>query len=175
MPTTTGESLPRLPQLVVEDIDVRRRSLAVMRDVTIRQEVRDQIDALGQRERRNQWLRTEGRRGIEIAAQEAALLLAAGAARGEVLQLPLLLIEIIEDLCDGGAGGDRLEMELLNMRLDAEEDALQGRALVDIESPEEKIERARLLRREASQKFALARQLEGEVRRRALHLDRRTA
>ena len=63
MPTTIGESLPRLPQCAVEDLDVRRRTLALMRDVTVRPEVREAIDALGQRERRNQWLRTDGRRG----------------------------------------------------------------------------------------------------------------
>ena len=98
MPTTIGESLPRLPQCAVEDLDVRRRTLALMRDVTVRPEVREAIDALGQRERRNQWLRTDGRRGLELTAQDIALLLAAGASRAEVMLLPVLLQEVIEEL-----------------------------------------------------------------------------
>lgn len=175
MPTTLGESLPRLPQLAVEDLDVRRRTLALMRDLTIRQDVRDQIDALGQRERRNQWLRTDGRRGIEITAQEIALLLAAGTTRAEVMLLPVLLQELIDELCEDGVGGDLLSLALEHMRLDAEEDLLQGAALVEPQAPEAMLDRARALRREAAAGLAEARKLEGIVRRRTLGLMRRTA
>lgn len=175
MPTTIGESLPRLPHLVVEDLDVRRRALGVMRDVCVRPAVRDGLDALDQRERRNQWHRTDGRRGVEILIHDIALLLSAGATRAEVTQLPLLVQEIIDELCEAGTGGDRLAMELEHMRLDAAEDALQGPALVEAESPEAMIERAKALRREASAGLSLARHLEGIVRRRVLGLMRRTA
>ncbi len=176
MPTKTGESLPRLPLLAVEDLDVRRRTLAVMRDLCVRQAVRDGIDALDQKERRNQWLRTDGRRGVEIAVQDIALLLSAGATRAEVMQLPILLQELIDELCeDGSVGGDRLALELEHMKLDAAEDALQGPALVEAESPEAMLERAKALRREASAGLSLARHLEGIVRRRVLGLMRRTA
>ena len=176
MPTKTGESLQRLPQLAVEDLDVRRRSHAIMRDVTIRPEIRDAIDTIGQRERRNQWLRTDGRRGIEIVAAEIALLLGAGASRAEVMQLPMFLLEVIEDLCEGDVGGDRLALELEHMRADAEEDLLQGPALVEKETPEAMTERAQKLRREGASALALARTLEATVRRRTLHLmDRRIA
>ena len=175
MPTTTGESLPRLPLLAVEDLDVRRRTLAVMRDLTVRASVRDGIDALDQKERRNQWLRTEGRRKIEITIHDIALLLSAGATRAEVMQLPILLQELIDELCEEGAGGDRLSLELDHMRLDAAEDALQGPALVEAESPEAMLERAKALRREAGAGLSLARHLEGIVRRRVLGLMRRTA
>ena len=175
MLTTKGESLQRLPLLAVEDLDVRRRTLAIMRDICARQDVRDRIDALDQRERRNQWLRTDGRRGIEIAVHDIALLLSAGATRAEVMQLPILLQELIDELCEEGAGGDRLSLELEHMQLDAAEDALQGPALVEAESPEAMLERAKALRREASAGLSLARHLEGIVRRRVLGLMRRTA
>ncbi len=174
MPTTIGESLPRLPQCAVEDLDVRRRTLALMRDVTVRPEVREAIDALGQRERRNQWLRTDGRRGLELTAQDIALLLAAGASRAEVMLLPVLLQEVIEELCeDHTVGGDRLALELEHMRLDAEEDALRGPGLVEVQSPEAMLDRAKALRKEAAAALALARDLEGRVRRRTLGLLRR--
>lgn len=175
MPTKTGESLQRLPLCTVEDLDVKRRTLALMRDVTIRADVREAIDEMGQRERRNQWLRSEGRRGIEIAVQDVALLLGAGATRAEVMLLPVLLMELIDELCDEGAGGDRLTLELEHMRLDAAEDALQGPALVEAESPEAMLERAKALRREASAGMSLARMLEGIVRRRTLGLMRRVS
>jgi len=175
MPTNTRGTLPRLPQCAVEDLDVRRRTLALMRDVTVRQDVRDEIDSIGQRERRNQWLRTDGRRGLEIAAQDVALLLSAGASRAEVMLLPTFLLEIIEDLCDEGVGGDRLALELEHMRLDAEEDLMQGPALVEKETPEAMLARAHALRREGAAALALARHLEGIVRRRTLHLMARTA
>jgi hypothetical protein len=175
MPTKTGESLPRLPQLAVEDLDVRRRTLALMRDVTVRAEVRYAIDEIGQRERRNQWLRTDGRRGIEITTQDIALLCAAGASRAEVMMLPVLLMEFIDELFLEGTGTDRLALELENIRLDAEEDALHGRALVEAETPQQMTERAHALRREGAAKLALARSLEGTVRRRAIGLMARTA
>lgn len=175
MPTTIGESLPRLPQLVVEDLDVRRRALALMRDVTVRAEVREAIDAQGLKERRHQWLRTEGRRGIEIAAQDIAALLAAGASRAEATLLPVFLMELIDELCADGTGGDRLALELENIVRDAEEDALHGRALAEAETPEQMCERARLLRLEGAAKLALARRLEGDARRRTLAVLRRTA
>ena len=174
MPTTTERALPRLPSLAVEDLDVRRRTLALMRDVTVRQSVRDQIDALDQRERRNQWLRTDGRRGLEIAAQDIALLLAAGATRGEVMLLPVLLLELIDDLC-ATTTGDRLSLELENMQRDAEEDLMQGRALMEVETPAQLLDRARALRAEAAVKLQLARLLEGTVRRRTLNLLRGAA
>jgi len=155
---------------------VRRRTLGLMRDVTVRPEVRDRIDALGQRERRNQWLRTDGRRGLEIAAQDIALLLGAGASRAEVMLLPVLLMEFIEELCgESEVDGDRLAMELEHMRLDAEEDLLQGRALVEAETPEQMVHRAKALRREGAASLSLARHLEGVVRRRTLGLLARTA
>lgn len=175
MPTKLGESLPRLPQLAVEDFDVRRRTRNLMREICIRPEVRDRIDGFDQRERRNQWLRTDGRRGVEIAAQDIALLLGAGATRAEVMLIPVLLIELIDEMCHDGAGGDRLALELENIRLDAEEDALQGRALVEAESPQQMTDRAQALRREVASKLSLARSLEGTVRRRTLGLLSRTA
>jgi len=176
MPTTIGESLPRLPQCAVEDLDVRRRTLALMRDLTVRAEIRDQMDALGQKERRHQWLRTDGRRGLEIAAQDLAILLAAGVSRAEAMLFPVLLQELIDELCeDGAVGGDRLALELEHMRLDAEEDLLQGPGLVEAQSPAQLLERAKALRKEAAAGLSLARDLEGRVRRRTLGLMRRTA
>lgn len=173
MPTTIGESLPRLPHLAVEDLDVRRRTLALMRDLTVRQDVRDAIDSLDQRERRNAWLRTDGRRGLEITVHEIALLLSAGASRAEVMLFPVLLQELIDELAEGSPGSDRLSLELEHMRLDAEEDLLQGPALIEAETPEAMLERAKRLRHEAAAGMALARALEGQVRRRTLGLLRR--
>lgn len=175
MPTTPGESLPRLPQIVVEDLDVRRRTLAIMRDLCVRPEVRDRIDACGLRERRNQWLRTDGRRGLEIAAHEIATLLAVGNTRAEVTLFPVFLFEVIDELCAEGAGADTLALALEHMRLDAEEDALQGPGLVEAQSGEQLLERAAALRKEAAAGLSLARALEGKARRRTLGLMRRLA
>lgn len=175
MPTTTGESLQRLPLLAVEDFDVRRRAHALMTDITIRPEVRQRIDDLGERERRNQWLRTAGRRGIEITVDEIALLLGAGATRAEVMLLPVFLLELIDEFCEEGHGGDLLSLQLEHMRLDAEEDAGQGAALVEAQSDGAMMDRATKLRREAAAALSVARALEGKVRRRALGLFRRTA
>lgn len=175
MPTTIGTPLQRLPQLAVEDFDVKRRALSLMREICVRPEVRAAMDARDQRERRNAWLRTDGRRGVEIAAQDIALLLAAGATRAEVLLIPVLLMELIDEMCYEGAGGDRMALELENIRRDAEEDALQGRALVEAETPEQMAHRAAVLRHEIASKIALARALEGTVRRRTLGLMARTA
>lgn len=174
MPSTRGEALQRLPELAVEDLDVPRRCLALMRDLTVRPDVRKRMDDQGQRERRNAWLRTEGQRGIQLAIRDAATLRAAGVSRAELMTLATLLIEVIDELC-GDAPEDRLELERANMELDAIEDALQARALLDGETPQEMIERAGALRREGAAKLTLARHLEGLVRRRTLGLQRRAS
>jgi len=176
MPNTIAVPLPRHPEIAVEDLDVRRRTLALMRELCVRPDVRDAIDEMGQKDRRNCWLRTDGRRGVEIVAHEILLLLAAGATRAEVTLLPVLLMEMIDEVCEGGTvGGDRMTLELDHMRLDAAEDALQGPALVERESPEAMRERATALRKEAASALVLARELEGIVRRRTLGALRRTA
>lgn len=174
MQTNMREAVARFPQPAIEDLDVRRRSLALMRDLCAAAEVKAGIDALGERERRNAWLRMDGRRGIEICVGEVALLLSAGVSRAEVMLLPVLLMEIIEELCsDGALGGDRLALELAHLRETADAQARHVTALVEAEAPEAMADRAQALRREAAAALTLARDLEGRVRRRTLALLRR--
>lgn len=173
MPTNIADPLPRVPQ-TAEALDLRRRTLALMRDVTIRPPVREALDRHGLRERRNQWLRSDGRRGTEIVAQELVDLANAGASRAELLQVVGLLTEVVEDLFAGQAP-DLASAELAEIHADLAEDAAQQRAHVLGESDPERLERARLCRIQGAAAMALARELEASVRRKVLGLHRRTA
>jgi hypothetical protein len=174
MPTNPGQPLLRSPH-TAEALDLRRRSLAVMRDVTIRPELRVGMDRMGLRERRNQMLRTDGRRGLEIAATELIELRNAGATRAELLQYTHFLGEIVEDLCDEEVADPR-ELELEEVATHLEADALKAHAHLSGEDDQQMITRARACRKHAAAELALARGLEGHVRRRQLGLhDRRLA
>jgi hypothetical protein len=171
MPTRTAEPLQRPPH-TAEALDLRRRSLAVMRDVTIRPELRVGMDRMGLRERRNQMLRTDGRRGLEIAASELIELKNAGATRAELLQYTHFLGEIVEDLFDEESP-DLQELELAEVATHLEGDALQAHAHLQGEDDQQMVTRARAHRKHAAAELALARGLEGHVRRRQLGLHER--
>jgi hypothetical protein len=168
MPTKPGRPLQR-PPITAEALDLRRRSLAVMRDVTIRPELRVGMDRMGLRERRNQLLRTDGRRGLEIVASEMIDLWNAGASRAELLQYQHFIGEIIEDLCDEEIPDPR-ELELEEVATHLEADALQAQAHISGEDDQQMVVRARSHRKHAAAELALARGLEGHVRRRQLGL-----
>lgn len=174
MPTNPAVPLQRDP-LTAESLDIRRRSLALMRDVTLRPELRSEMDRAGLRERRNQLLRTDGRRGIEIVAQELIELRACGGTRAEAETMLGFLREIIEDL-HADTVPDLVAAELAEVEADIHEDRLQQRAALVGESDQERLERARASRLQGASAFALARALEYDVRRRQLGLyERRIA
>lgn len=172
MPSTLESGAAPVPRYP-EDLDLTRRALAIMRDVTLRPEVARAIIKAGHKERKDQLLRTHGRRGLEIAGEELLMLRQAGGTRAELEQYPHFLQELVDDLFDGAA--ERRACELDEMASDVAEDAVQGPALLRQETPAEKCERARLCRRQAAASLALARALEQEARHESLGLDRRTA
>lgn len=158
-------------RILAEDLDLRRRSLAIVRDVTVRPEVRQRLRGNGLQERLHALLRTSGRRGLEIAAEELTDLANAGATPGELEQYPQFLAAVVEDLLERGNAIDRAALEEAEIAADTAEDALQGRALVrGVETPAEKLERARALRLQGATAFALSRALEREARQEQLGL-----
>lgn len=168
MRTNPEAPLQRVPQ-TAESLDLRRRSLSLMRDVTIRPELRSAMDHAGLRERRNQWLRTDGRRGLEILAQELIDLQRAGATRAEAEVMLGFVREILEDLY-ADEPADLLAAELAEIEADLDEDRLQQQAHLVGETDQGRLERARVLRRQGAASFAVARALEDDVRRRELGL-----
>lgn len=171
MPTNPRVPLQREPQ-TAESLDIRRRALALMRDVTIRPELRSAMDRAGLKERRNQWLRTDGRRGLEIVAQELIDLARVGATRAEAEAMVGFVREVLEDLYATDAP-DLTQAELAEIRADIEEDQLQQQAYLVGETDQERLERARVSRLQGAAAFALARALEDDVRRRQLGLHER--
>jgi hypothetical protein len=173
MPPERAPALQREGRIQPEDLDVARRSLAIVRDATIRPIVKQRLRGLGRQERLHALLRTSGRRGLAIAAEELIDLHNAEASPAELELYPLFLSEIISDLQERGGQLDRAALEEAEIAADTAEDALQGPALVrGFETPVEKLARARALRLEAATAHALARRLEQEVRQERLGLSR---
>ncbi len=168
MPTNPAGPLQR-DRMTAESLDIGRRSLALMRDVTIRPELRSAMDRAGLKERRNQMLRTNGRRGLEIVAQELIELHQCGGSRAEAEAMLGFLREIVEDL-HADTPSDLVALELAEIDADIAEDRLQQRAALVGESDQERLERARVSRQQGASAFALARALEDDVRRRQLGL-----
>lgn len=175
MPTESGITLSRESRIHAEDLDVQRRSLQIVRDATVRPEVRRRLKGVGLQERLNQLLRTSGRRGLAIAAEELIDLANAGATPAELELWPRFLDDIVAELLKLGAEVDRRELEAAESEADVAEDALQDRALIYGETPVEKCARARALRLQGAAAFALARRLEQEARHEAMGLTRRVS
>lgn len=171
MPTNIAAPLQR-DRMTAESLDVKRRAISLMRDVTLRPELRSAMDKAGLRERRNQMLRTDGRRGIEVVAQELIELRQCGGSRAEAEAMLGFLREIVEDL-HADTVPDLVALELAEVAADLAEDALQQRAHLVGETDQERLERARVSRQQGAASFAVARALEDDVRRRSLGLHQR--
>lgn len=185
MPTTTREPLARHPQIEVAEIpDLRRRALALYRDLTARPDLRAGMDRAGLRERRHQLLRSDGRRGAEILATEMAELIAAGATHAEIEELLAWVSRVAEDAFGAREGRvlpPLLEAEIAEAEADVQEDATQPHVIRQLAAGKhlttrEIEERLTQLRRQAGQTTVLLRVLESEHRRRQLGLyDRRAS
>lgn len=153
------------PRCSVEDLDVKRRAIAILRDVTLRPEVRERLRATGRSERLHQLLRTDGRRGIEIVASEIVDLANAGADPAELALFPAFVQEIVSDVLDNGEAPDLATCERAEHESDVAEDAKVPRLLAQGVTASDLTERARLLRHQAMTSLQLARAYESEARR----------
>lgn len=182
MPPTPGVALQRVP-LTAEALDLKGRSLALYRDVTLRPELRAMMDRLGYRERRNGVLRTDGRRGAEVLATELVELIASGATHAEVNTLVAWVQCIVDDSFaarDGIELPPLLEAEIAEAQADIEEDGTQVVAIRVLASGKhltvpELEERLRVTRRQTAVGSVLVRAIESELRRRQLGLYERSA
>lgn len=182
MPPTPRESLQRLPRLCAEQLDLRGRARALYEDVTLRPEFRVEMDRLGLRERRNQVMRTDGRRGAEILATEIVEFIAAGATHGEIEQLLQWVRAIADDAfaARGDELPDLLTAEAAEASADTAEDQSQTLHLIarlrgEPTSDAQLEERIRTTRRQVAASAVLVRALESELRRRNLGLYARRA
>lgn len=185
MPTTNREPLQRVPPPEVAEIPaLRRRTLALYRDILVRPELAQGMDRAGLKERKHQLLRTDGRRGAEILAQEVCELVASGATHGEVAQLLAFVARAVDDAFserDGRALPSLIEVELAEAEADVAEDHTQPNAISILASGKhlttrELEERLAGLRHQAVTANNAVRRYESELRRRELgHYERRMA
>lgn len=185
MPTDHPGPLQRFPQPEVAEIPaLKRRTLALYRDILAREALSAGMDRAGLTERRHQLLRTDGRRGVEVLVQECCELVASGATHQEIAELLMFVARAADDAFmarDGRHLPSLIEAELAEAEGDVQEDLSQpdtirilakGKHLTTAEMEE----RSAKLRKQAASSSVALRVYEGEMRRRALGLyDRRTA
>ncbi|HET8778009.1 MAG TPA: hypothetical protein VFN76_10150 [Candidatus Limnocylindria bacterium] len=169
-------TIPRTPaeRLTPEDLDLKRRTLAVARVVVARPEVRQRLRGIGLQQRLHTLLRRDGCRGLERAGEEIIDLRNAGATEQEVRQYVVMLDELVRDLFSGKDAPRAEDLELPEQEADAAEDVLQIRAMTSgPRSPAVERELARAYRHYATIATSKAWAHEREARR--LERERRTA
>lgn len=177
MPPMSGPPLQRPTPTTPEDLDLARRSIDVCRLVTARPEVKQRLRGEGIRERLHQLLRTNGRRGLQIAAAEMVDLANAGASMPELELYVVFLAEVLGDLFAGKARPDLQALIAAASEDDTDEDRIETPLLMRLANATapDLLEAARAHRRQAASSLTLARGYENEARRRQLTVSMRSA